>query len=164
MAVPNIPNNIEGWGRVNVGTLFDAETERITLDQSVLLTELDETITSTVRPADPSRPLKVSLAWSDAPGAAGAAPALVNDLDLLVTSADGTTFRGNVLIEGVSVAGGEHDRLHNIENVFLPDPEGTYTVTVTAAGLPGDGDPFRGDQTDQDFALVISNAVAVESE
>jgi hypothetical protein len=32
-------------------------------------------------------------------------------------------------------------------------------VSVSAFGLPADGVPGVGDQTDQDFALVISNAV-----
>ena len=35
--------------------------------------------------ADPSKPLKVTLAWADAPGAVGANPALVNNLDLTVS-------------------------------------------------------------------------------
>ena len=37
-------------------------------------------------------------------------------------------------------------------------PTGAFTVEVAAAALPGDGVPGVGDTTDQDFALVISNA------
>ena len=55
------------------------------------------------------------------------------------------------------------DRLNNVENVFLSAPgEAVYTVRVDAFNLPGDGVPFSGDETDQDFALVISNAVLAE--
>ena len=32
-----------------------------------------------------------------------------------------------------------------------------WTVDVRAANLPGDGNPFAGDETDQDFALVVSS-------
>jgi len=31
-------------------------------------------------------------------------------------------------------------------------------VEVRAFNLPGDGIPFSGDGTDQDFALIVSNA------
>jgi len=42
---------------------------------------------------------------------------------------------------------------------MTPDDD-VYTVHVGAFNLPGDGVP-GGDGTDQDFALVISNAVIV---
>jgi hypothetical protein len=100
------------------------------------------------------------VVWTDPPGAPGANPALVNDLDLEVVAPDGTTFLGNQFKDGRSISGGEANRVDNVENVFIDAAgEGTYTVTVRAFNLPADGVPFGGDQTDQDFALVISNAV-----
>src|SRR4029453_15559090 len=42
---------------------------------------------------------------------------------------------------------------------FLPaGTTGSFTVTVRASSIAGDGVPGNGDTTDQDFALVISNA------
>lgn len=158
LGLPDVPNNNEGWGRVHLGALFDADTKRVYTDQSVLLTSVNQTHTRSVRVVDPSKPLKVSLVWTDAPAAAGADTALVNDLDLTVVG-NGTTYRGNLFAGGRSLAGAlAADRLNNVENVFVPGASGTYQVNVTAANLPGDGVPFRGDGTDQDFALVISNA------
>jgi hypothetical protein len=76
------------------------------------------------------------------PGEAGADPALVNDLDLEVTAGDGTSYVGNALEGSWSVTGGSPDRINNIENVFIREPgDGTYTITVSAWNLPGDGVP-----------------------
>lgn len=161
MGAPDVPNKLEGWGRVNMGSLFDPTAQRVYEDQLTVLGDPGASATYTIAPADPAKPLRITLAWSDAPGAAGADPALVNDLDLTVTAPDATAFLGNALKKGVSVAGGDADRLNNVENVFLPTASGTYTVSVRADNLPGDGVPYSGDETDQDYALVLSNAVLV---
>ena len=156
-----IPNNQQGWGRLDVGELMrvlDAGT--VTHDQALLLDSAGQSHTATLQPIDPSRPLRVSLVWTDAPGHGngGALPALVNDLDLRVTN--GTdTWLGNVFSGGWSTTVGVADTRNNVENVYLRDPgSGPFTVSVTAANLLGDGVPQTGDGTDQDFALFVSNA------
>ncbi|HVM19737.1 MAG TPA: S8 family serine peptidase [Egibacteraceae bacterium] len=154
----DIPNRDEGWGRVDLGALFDDAVERVVVDQSVLLRDAGAAHQLAVEPVDPARPMKATLVWTDAPGAPNANPALVNDLDLTLTAGDGTVWRGNNFADGVSQPGGTPDRLNNVENVFLDQPAGGYEVTVAAANLPGDGVPGNGIATDQDFALVLTNA------
>jgi hypothetical protein len=141
IGIPTIPNYYEGWGRVNLGTLFDPSDQRVYLDQSVVLDEVGQAHTLQVAPADSSKPLKVTVVWTDAPGSAGAKPALVNDLDLTVVGADGTTYLGNRFNKGWSVNEGQPDRLNNMENVFIRWPSETYTVKISAFNLPGDGLP-----------------------
>jgi hypothetical protein len=85
------PDGNQGRGRVNLERLFDATATRVYIDEDVVLTEPDEEFVLDVTVTDPSRPLQVSLVWTDAPGAPGADPALVNDLDLVVEGPDGTT-------------------------------------------------------------------------
>ncbi|MEW5762939.1 MAG: S-layer homology domain-containing protein [Bacillota bacterium] len=94
-------------------------------------------------------PVSVTLAWTDPAAAPGAARALVNNLDLVVTGPGGKRYLGN------DFAGrGRADEVNNVERVYIPDPQpGTYTVTVrgtavTAPAVPGAGKPA------QDFALV----------
>ena len=163
MGAPNIPNKDEGWGRVNIGSLFDASATRVYADQTTVLDDPGDSTTLRITPADASKPVKLTVAWSDAPGAAGADPALVNDLDLTVATPNGDLYWGNNFVAGKSVPGPLPevltDQLNNIENVFLAPGSGTYTVTISAANIPGDGVPYSGDETDQDFALVLSNAV-----
>jgi len=159
MGPRNIPNRDEGWGRVNLGAAF-TDDPRVLMDQDLVLTNPDEAASWSITPADPTKPLRATVVWTDPAGAPGADPALVNDLDLRVVAPDGTTFLGNNFVEGRSVPGGEANRIDNVENVLIDAAgDGTYTVTVRAFNLPGDGVPFGGDETDQDFALVISNAV-----
>ena len=158
-----IPNNQQGWGRLDIGALMRSlDAGVVAQDQGVLLDTSGASHDVVLEAIDPSQPLRVSLVWTDAPGhgMGGELPALVNDLDLRVS--DGTTtWLGNVFAGGWSTSGGTADGLNNIENVYLQQPgTGPFTVTVSAANLLGDGVPSSGDGTDQDFALFVSNARA----
>lgn len=158
----DIPNRNEGWGRVNLSALFDPTVGRIALDQADTFEEVGQKHTMKVRPIDPSKPMKISLAWSDAPAAPNAAIALVNDLDLRVVAPDENVYLGNRFAAGTSISGGAPDRRDVLENVFLGAPlDGTYTIEIEAFDLPGDGIPYSGDATDQDYALVLTNAELV---
>ncbi len=151
-----IPNFNEGWGRINLKNLFQPETPFELFDQQNVLNNSGEQWQTTVGIVDPSKPLKVTLVWSDAPGAVGANPALVNNLDLEVSSGS-NDYLGNVFDNGTSVTGGSSDLLNNMENVFINNPGGSATITVKATSISGDGVFYSGDETDQDFALVCSN-------
>lgn len=162
-ALGHIPDEKQGWGRLNLDNVLTG-TEKSYVDQSVLLGATGESYTATVQPVDPAKPVKITLVWTDAPGhgLGGDMPAWVNDLDLRVT-AGATAYLGNVFgtpSTGWSVPGGSADFMNNLENVYLQTaPAGPIAVEVTAANLAGDGVPGNGDDTDQDFALVISNGV-----
>ncbi len=151
-----IPNIHEGWGRIHLTNVMDNGVSMIYRDQQDIFDNAGESWTFTVSIPDPNKPFKVTIAWSDAPGAVGANPALVNNLDLIV-SYNGNTYYGNHFSGGWSTPGGNPDTLNNLENVFIQNPAGNATITVQATNLPGDGIPFSGDTTDQDFALVCYN-------
>ena len=66
-----------------------------------------------------AKPLKVTLAWTDAPGPT-IGNSFVNDLDLEVT-AGGNIYKGNVLVGRRSRwRAARADPRNNVENVFLP--------------------------------------------
>ncbi|HEX2085500.1 MAG TPA: S8 family serine peptidase [Solirubrobacteraceae bacterium] len=162
----NIPNNHQGWGRVSLENMLLQAPEsdrgpRIFSDQRHAFTTAGQEHTIRVAPADPARPMRVTLVWTDAPGAPNANPALVNDLDLEVTeTATGTVFRGNVFgANGFSNAGGAFDTLNNVECVYVQNPNGAYDVTVVAGTIAANArPPFDAATPWQDFALVIENA------
>ncbi|HSM14560.1 MAG TPA: S8 family serine peptidase, partial [Thermoanaerobaculia bacterium] len=156
MGTADIPNTSEGWGRVHLDTLFDPTIERAFVDQTELFEATGEFLEYTWGVPDTGSPLKITMAWSDAPGAVGANPALVNNLDLTVTTG-GNTYLGNVFSGGWSTTGGSADQLNNIENVYVQSPGGSVTIRIDASNVAGDGVPYNGDPTDQDFALVCSN-------
>ncbi len=157
LGTADVPNNNEGWGRVNLPNSILGSGQRHLVDQTALLDNAGETYQLTLGIPDTGKPVRVTLAWTDAPGAVGANPALVNNLDLEVLH-NATTYRGNVMTAGQSASGGSADTRNNVENVFLPaGTSGAVTVTIRASNLPGDGVPGSGDATDQDFALICDN-------
>jgi hypothetical protein len=157
-AADALPSNAQGMGLVDLGAAFDGD-KRLLVDQdpAYLLTATGQTRTFTGAISDPSLPLRVTLAWTDAPGSTTGA-AWANDLDLTVTVGP-DTYRGNVFTGGTSVTGGAADPRNNVESVFLPaGTRGPFTITVTAANIVADGVPGNGMMLDQDFALAIQGA------
>jgi hypothetical protein len=149
----------QGMGELNLGQAFD-DIQRILRDQVAAdtFTGTGQTRTFTGIVSDTDQPLRVTLAWTDAPGSTISANALNNDLDLTVTIG-GTTYYGNVFNGAYSVPGGSPDRKNNVESIYLPTRTfGPFTVTVTAASINSDGVPNQAPSLDQDFALVIYNA------
>jgi subtilisin-like proprotein convertase family protein len=150
-----LPSNNQGYGRLDLGRAFDT-TANVRVDQTQIFGAAGETYTVTGNVSDSSRPFRVMLAWSDAPGATSG-NAWVNDLNLEVT-VNGTLYRGNVFSGASSVTGGVADTRNNTEAVFLPaGTSGSFSIIVRAAGINGDGVPGNGDTTDQDFALFVYN-------
>jgi subtilisin-like proprotein convertase family protein len=159
-AIAGGPNADQGWGRVNLGSTFDSTTTRQLYDQESgdVLTNAGQTVVRGYAVADGTKPVKVTVAWTDPPGPL-TGNAFVNNLDLEV-AAGGQTYRGNVFGGSYSRTGGAADPRNNVESVYLPaGTSGNYSVTVRATTLGGDGLPGSGDSTDQDFALVVSNGV-----
>ncbi|QRO02839.1 S8 family serine peptidase [Archangium violaceum] len=150
-------SNNQGTGLMDLGTAFDS-TSRLLDDQNPanLFVATGETRTFTGKVLDSSKPFRVTLAWTDAPGST-AASAWKNDLDLTVT-VGANTYKGNVFSGANSVTGGTADSRNNVESVFLPaGASGLFSVTVKAANINSDGVPNNSTSLDQDFALVIYN-------
>jgi subtilisin family serine protease len=155
----NLWSNSQGMGLVDLGRAFDT-TKRILHDQvpAQKFTASGQSISFDLSVDDPSKPFRVTLAWTDAPGST-TGNAFRNDLDLTVV-VNSATYRGNAFNRDLSVTGGSADTRNNVESVFLGtgirDP---ITVTVTATNINSDGVPGDSDLLDQDFALVIYNAI-----
>jgi len=155
-ALTNVPSNSQGWGLVNVGTLFDG-SGTFFHDQQTTFATTGETYNKSLTISNNGKPVKVTMAFTDAPGNT-VGNAWKNDLDLTVVSG-GSTYKGNVFGGGYSATGGTADAKNNLENVFLPaGTSGTIDITVTAANIVDDGVPGNADVTDQDFALFVYNA------
>ena len=158
MAAADIPNIHEGWGRIHVDNLLNGESDALYWDQETTFDNSGQQWILSLGVPDTSQPLKITLAWSDAPGAVGANPALVNNLNLTVLNG-GDTYLGNVFSSGWSATGGAADAINNLENVYIQNPSASLTVIIDAVNVSGDGVPYSGDTTDQDFALICQNCV-----
>lgn len=152
-----LPSNRQGYGLVDLERAFDA-VPRLLTDQTVVLHATNDVYVLQGWITETTAPFRVTLAWTDPPGAT-IGDAYVNNLDLLV-EAEGRTYRGNVFSGSTSIIGGDADPRNNVESVFLPaGVQGSFTITVTASNLAGNGVPDDADPTDQDFALVCYNCV-----
>jgi hypothetical protein len=149
----NLPTNNQGYGMPNMGLMFDA-TPKVLLDQSETFTTSGDTRAYTWGVADATKPVRITMAYADAPGSGTGNPQ-VNNLDLKV-EIGGETYLGNHFSGAFSTTGGTADTANNYEAVFLPvGTTGDVTITITATNIAADG-TGSGDDS-QDFALVCSN-------
>jgi hypothetical protein len=159
----HIPNGDQGWGRVSLSNVLlqSPASDRgpgFYSDQKHAFTADGQNLLIKVSPVDSARPLRITLAWTDAAGSAGAILARVNDLDLEVTEVTtGRVFHGNMFQSGFSVSGGFSDIRNNVECVYIQQPSGIYEVRVIAGSLIASATPSMTTRW-QDFALVIDNA------
>jgi hypothetical protein len=154
----DLPSTSQGWGLLNIGRALD-DVPKVLVDQTQLVTQTGQTVTIRGAVADSTKPFRVTLAWTDAPGTP-AGSSVVNNLDLQV-EVGGNTYNGNAFVKGVSVTAGATDQLNNLESVWLPQGvSGNFVIRVTGVNIAGDGVPGNQDATDQDFALVVYNGRA----
>ena len=124
------PNSSQGWGRVDLGESLYPTNASVKLVDRIPFADGE---TFSVRVATTNMaPLSVQLVWTDYPGEYGAAQALVNDLDLVVSNeTTGAVWFGN------GVGGG--DRTNSVESVRIASAESaTYCVQVRGACIPYD--------------------------
>ncbi len=150
MGVRDIPNNDEGWGRINlVNTLLPESDVGIFVDDRSRLSSGQEA-SYNFDVTRSGEPLKVVLAWSDYPGSTFSGTQLRNDLNLEVTSPDGTvSYLGNDFANGRSTTGGEKDDKNNVEVVLIDSAStGVWNVKVKDFS-------HGGSRTYQPFAIAV---------
>ena len=88
-----LPSTSQGFGEINLGRAFDG-VSRTLVDQQISFTDSGQhfSVEASIQQAD--QPVRITLAWTDAPGAPFSA-AYVNNLDLEV-EIGGQTYLGNV--------------------------------------------------------------------
>jgi hypothetical protein len=148
----------QGWGAVDVENVYNIGENHFIVDESKSI-QKDEVARYIIEPS--GGPLKISLVWTDVPGATSSSQHLINDLNLKVTDPNDNVYWGNYDLETSkwSSTGGSADSLNNVENVFVENPtNGVWTLEVIGERINLDGDPTTPGINDQGFALVASNA------
>jgi uncharacterized repeat protein (TIGR01451 family) len=188
-----LPSNAQGMGELDLLRMFDSvprairdESSPRAIDSPLITTnpaaqqtyfsQSGQSYSLSGQIASNGLPFRVTLAWTDVPGAPLAQGAeLVNNLDLQVTIG-GVIYKGNVFSQNVSIPGGSFDVVNNMESVFLNPTNMLNGIPVVAAGtpfqitvianniagqaVPNVGEPVPGGSNtlNQDFALVVYNA------
>ncbi len=138
---PGYPSEQEGWGRLNLSRslFFPGDSRRsylIDIPRQQGLADPGEVHEYAFEVLSDERTLEVTLSFYDKQASTSASYIPVNDIDLTITAPDSTEYRGNVLSDAWSVAGGSHDPLNNVERVRLRDPApGMYRVSVRAVSV-----------------------------
>ena len=133
-----VPSKDQGWGRISLNDSFNSKEYKYEDETYSLST--NETKTFNYDVESTNTPLRLSVVWTDYPGSTTATKALVNDLDLVVTSPSGTVYNGN---DFSSPYNDSADHTNNVENVWIETPEtGTYTVTIEGYNVPQGPQPF----------------------
>ncbi|MFX0196680.1 MAG: S8 family serine peptidase [Candidatus Hodarchaeota archaeon] len=141
------PNNVEGWGRVNLeNSLFPSPP--LVLDHVDELAGLEngDSRTYSLGITDDTVPITITMVYHDYPGVG-----LQNDLDMTVTPpGDGVTIYPN---NRTSAQG--PDPNNNVEQIVIPTSDvqlGTYTITINGTNVQSD---VLYDEP-QPYALVIT--------
>jgi hypothetical protein len=126
--VSGFPSNLEGWGRVLAdNTLyFPGDTRTFLVLADIFNVNGLSTGESTNYPfsvSGSSEDLRMTLVFTDAPGASGSSNPVVNNLDLELTDPSGTVvYKGNVFSGGTSTTGGSADAINNVEQILIENP------------------------------------------
>ena len=148
--IPTVrPNNVEGWGHVDLFTTLQPATNQFLdlYDTNALATGQTNTFTYTVTTGSTNKFI-LTMAYADYWGTAGSGKQLINDLDLTVQKPSGSNLYANGRTS--------KDATNNVEMIeFAADEAGTYTVRVSARTVPS-GSP-------QAYALVVRGPAADET-
>ncbi|MBS3816927.1 MAG: S8 family serine peptidase [Candidatus Thermoplasmatota archaeon] len=177
------PNQDQGWGMVDISRLEYPEEDPVpfSFENQDKVLQTGEEQKYVLAPSDLSKPLNITLTWTDknaeSGDSEGGTPVLKNNLDMEVIGPDGKTFRGNAFNHsGGSTSSSSYtypgestmsvfdnnsdgwDNVNNVENVFINEEnltEGAYTVRVIGRDIPEDA--LNSGQPSQDFALTAHN-------
>ena len=129
-----------GWGIVNA-----LQAVKVIEDGRYLSDEISQgnNNTHTINVPAGTTQVRFMVYWSDVAATAGADPALVNDLDMLVTDPSNTVLEPWILdptpdpitLDNPATNGPDH--LNNVEQVLINDPAaGDYDIDITGFNVP----------------------------
>ncbi len=124
----------QGFGRIDVAAVAKPQDgATLSLQQNRKL-HTGQSRRTTVTITNSAAPLRVVLAYNDHPGAS-----LVNNLNLVVTSPEGTVRVGNQ----ADGAAATFDTANNVEVVHIAQPAaGTWTIDVIGSNVPHGPQPY----------------------
>lgn len=165
--MPQRPNRFAGWGRIDLDAVINPAVNVWLHDQETLLASSGADYNVSLEVDDPAQPVRIMLAWTDAPGpgTGGTTPSWTNDLDLSA-SVGAASWRGNVIdpVSGFSAEDGSADSRNNLEGIFLSPSQhagSAISLRVLAATIAADAlSPHAPNTPRQDFALVCYNCRA----
>jgi serine protease AprX len=124
----------QGFGRIDVAAVAKPQGGATLSLQQNRKVHTGQSRRTTVTITNSAAPLRVVLVYNDYPGAS-----LVNNLNLVVTSPEGTVRVGNQ----ADGAAATFDTTNNVEVVHIAQPAvGTWTIDVIGSNVPHGPQPY----------------------
>ncbi|MFN3243421.1 MAG: S8 family serine peptidase [Planctomycetota bacterium] len=146
----------QGWGFPSLQDLYESRAAAYVVPEDDVLTQ-GQTAAHTIAVGSGTPRLKVCMTFVEPAGNPAATLAIVNNLDLRVTSPTGTVYWGNNGLNSgnTSTAGGSANTIDSVECVFVDSPAaGNWTVEVIAQAIVTDAHVATG-ATDASYALAV---------
>ncbi|MBR9979484.1 MAG: S8 family serine peptidase [Desulfatitalea sp.] len=144
------PNNVTGWGRLNLGDgVFPEAPFNILFYDETTGLETGGRQDHTIKVTNSDAPLRVTLSWTDYPGLPSAHGALVNDLDLQLVAPSGAVHYPDSALQSTAVIAiaYDHDGHSGIHRAaksyavrFSPERSHAYLESVSFLYANGDAD------------------------
>ena len=146
----------QGWGFPDLRKLYDSRGKILVVPEDRVILQ-QQSHTYRIHVPEFEDELKVCMTYLDPAGNPAARNAIVNDLDLLVTSPSGTRYWGNNGLDNgnYSTSGGRANPIDTCENVIIDNPEnGVWTIEVSAPLIAQDAVVATRRIIDATYALV----------
>ncbi|MFK8005402.1 MAG: S8 family serine peptidase [Saprospiraceae bacterium] len=143
------PDYDHGWGRIHAGNAYE-----VISNNQFLMSSISNNGSNTHTVAVPlgTKEVKVMVLWVDPAGSANASIALINDINITMTTPSGQNYEPWILGLDPTLASLEADAVrgvddrNNMEQVSLENPiAGNYTINVSGFDIP---------QGPQEYSLV----------
>jgi hypothetical protein len=158
------PRGAQGWGRLDLARVFDA-TPKIwgpedSSNRTFTATGAYQNFVFSV--ADPSKPLIVALAWTDAHGQAGASSPIVNNLNMYVMQGNSVYCDGQYSGQYSTPTNGcwpPPDATNNVKVLRIApfSFSGQFMLQIVAGAINGHAVPGVGGPS-QDYSVFVYNA------
>jgi hypothetical protein len=152
-----VPSDHIGWGRIDLDSVlfFVGDARRVLAHDDTMglatgdYRDFDFQVDSTM-------PLRVAVVWTDTAAAAGANPALINNLDCQLNAPNADFYKGDLYTNGQSTfnPSGAFDDKNPLEMFRVDQPgAGRWTLRVSAQNVVTRPQPY---------AVVVTGAVALD--
>jgi hypothetical protein len=152
---PTRADSVAGFGRINLrGSIAPDGREALFDDEPQRAVATGEMRVFAARIADISQPLRVTLAWTDAPSLPNNG-SLENELYLQLQAPDGTILNGDITPFP--------NATNNVQRIIVANPAaGTYQIRVRGINVVRSAPGTPPGAPRQDFALVASNVETLD--
>ncbi len=142
-----VPSNYIGWGRIDLDSVlfFAGDTRKLLAYDDTTGLSTGDYREFAFEVFDSTMPLRAAVVWTDTAAAAGANPALINNLDCQLTAPNADFYKGDLYASGQSTLNptGADDNKNPLEMFRVNQPDsGHWLLRVAAQNVVTERQPY----------------------